>query len=230
MAVFPRTSAPAVAPEGDAVVEPEIPSTEAAALARLKALHSEAEETALLANLLGRSLYAALALALASAIAIALADTGLAREGAFGILMFFALGALMRAYRHTMAVPFERAALRSFAEDLNAIFLYAGFAWGAGAFLALAADANPVAVVVFSAGVSAALAVIIRKLTPSLNFIAPVAIMTAASALVRALPGSLMTALSVLAACALIAAVAAVLSHRQTLARRLPLWSDASLA
>jgi hypothetical protein len=226
MAVIPRVSASGV----EAVAEAEILPTEAATLSRLKALHSEAEETALLANLLGRSLYATMTLALASAAAIALANTGLAREAAFGVLMLCALGALMRAYRHAIAVPFERAALRSFAEDLNAIFLYAGFAWGAGAFLALAADAHPVAVVVFSAGVSAVLAAILRRLAPSLNFIVPVAILTALSALARALPGNLLTALAVLGACAAVAGAAALVSYREALSRRVPLWSDVSLA
>ena len=226
MAAIPRASTPGVEAIGEADVQPQ----EAASLSRLKALHSEAEETALLANLLGRSLYATMTLAIAWAAAIAFANTGRAREAAFGVLMLCALSALMRAYRHTIAAPFERAALRSFAQDLNAIFLYAGFAWGAGAFLALAADANPVVVVVFSAGVSAALAAVLRRQTPSLNFIAPVAILTVASALVRALPGHLMTALAVLGACALVAGLAALVSYREKLSRRIPLWSDASLA
>ena len=226
MAVIPRVSVSSV----EAVAEADLLPTETATLSRLKALHSEAEETALLANLLGRSLYATMTLALASAAAIALANTGLARETAFGVLMLFAFIALRRAYRHTIAAPFERAALRSFAEDLNAIFLYAGFAWGAGAFLALAADANPVTVVIFSAGVSAVLAAILRRLAPSLNFIAPVAVLTSASALVRALPGNLLTALTVLGACALVAGAAGLISYREGLSRRVPLWSDTSLA
>ena len=225
MAAIPRVATPGI----EAIGEPEVQPQEAASLRRLKALHSEAEETALLANLLGRSLYATMTLAFASAIAIAFANTGRAREAAFGVLMLCALGALIRAYRHTIAAPFERAALRSFAGDLNAIFLYAGFAWGAGAFLALAADANPVAVVVFSAGVCAALATLLRRLAPSLNFIAPVAILTCASALVRALPGNLLTASAVLGACALVAGLAALVSYREALSRRVPLWNDASL-
>ena len=224
MAAIPRAS------DSAPLAEPDAQPSEAASLGRLKVLHTEAEETALLANLLGRSLYAIVTLAVASALTIVFAGTGLERELAWGTLMVLALGALIRAYRRTIAAPFERAALRSFAYDLNAILLYAGFAWGAGAFLALSPDAHPVIVLVYSAGIAAALAVILRKLTSSLNFTAPVAVMTAASVLVRALPGSLLTAAAVLGACALVVGVVALASYREALSRRVPLWSDASPA
>jgi len=225
MAAIPRVSG-----SDEIVAEPEAQLPETASLSRLKALHSEAEETALLANLLGRSLYATVTLALACVLTLVLAQTGIERELAWGGLMVLALGALIRAYRHTIAAPFERAALRSFAEDLNATLLYAGFAWGAGAFLALSADAPPAIVLVYSAGISAVVAAILRKQTPTLNFIVPVAVMTAASTVLRALPDYLIMAPAVLAACALVAGAVAFASYRETLSRRVPLWSDASPA
>jgi hypothetical protein len=228
MAAIPRLSDSEPIAETEALPSPEAQSSEAASLSRLKVLHGEAEETALLANLLGRSLYVTVTLALASALALVFASTGLERELAWGALMGLALTALMRAYRRAIAASFERAALRSYAYDLNAILLYAGFAWGAGAFLVLAPDAHSAVVFLYSAGIAATLAAILRKLSSSLNFIAPVAVMTAASVLLRALPGALLTASAVLVGCALVAGVAVLASYREALSRRVPLWSDAS--
>ncbi len=175
-----------------------------APLSRLRALHDEAEETARLANLLGRTLYASVALTLGTALALAFATTGLAREAGYGVLMLLAVGAALHAYRHTMAAPFERAALRSFSEDLNAIILYSGFAWGAGAFLAFGVAANPLASVVYSAGMIAVLAVVLRSVTPVLHFAMPAAALCAASLL---LGGHGLAAVAVLASCAAVAAV-----------------------
>lgn len=227
MAAIIRASAPGFS---EPLLEQTAPASEPPSLGRLKELHAEAEETALLSNLLGRSLYAAITLSLAAAAAIVFADTGVARELSWAALMLFGIGAMMRAYRHTIAAPFERAALRSFAEDLNAILLYAGFAWGAGAFLALSADAYPAVVLLFSAGISVAIAAILRKAVPAIHFIAPAAVMTAASVLLRALPGGMLTALGVLAACTLVAGVALLVDHRSAVARRLPALGDVTLA
>ncbi len=223
MAAVPRPIPSRVNPRA----EPPLAALEGSSLDRLKALHGEAEETARLANLLGRSFYATIALGLASAATLAFADTGLACEAAWAMLMVFAIAALARAYRHTIAQPFERAALRSFAEDLNAILLYAGFSWGAGAFLALAGDTHPVAVLLFSAGMSIVLAAILRKSVPVLYFIAPVALLSAASVLLRALPGDLVTALAVVVACGLVAGASAAVGYREAQARRTPLFGAA---
>jgi hypothetical protein len=157
-----------------------------APLARLKALHEEAEETARLANLLGRTLYAGIVLALGSAATAALATTSVSRQMGWLILMFLAIGAVFHAYRHTMAAPFERAALRSFAEDLKAILLYAGFAWGAGAFLALGVAANPFAAIFYSGGMIAALALLLRSSAPVVYFAIPSAMLCAVSSLLGA--------------------------------------------
>lgn len=227
MAAIIRASAPGLS---EPVLEPVAPTPELPSLGRLKALHAEAQETALLSNLLGRSLYASITLSLAAVVAIVFADTGVAREASWAALVLFGIGAMMRAYRHTIAAPFERAALRSFAEDLNAILLYAGFAWGAGAFLALSLDANPAVVLLFSAGVSIAIAGILRSAMPAIHFIAPAAFMTAASVLLRGLAGGMLTALAVLAASAFVAGVALFIEQRSAAARRLPVLGDVTLA
>jgi hypothetical protein len=215
MAAIPRlsTSLPAELPavEKGTLAEQTVPAL--APLSRLKALHEEAEETARLANLLGRTLYAGIVLALGSAAAVAFATTSVSRQMGWLILMFLAIGAVFHAYRHTMAAPFERAALRSFAEDLKAILLYAGFAWGAGAFLALGVAASPIAAIFYSAGMIAALAVLLRSSAPVVYFAIPSAVLCAASSLLGA---HVLGAIGVLIAGIAVAAVSRALDpHKE---------------
>ena len=109
-------------------------------IAKLALLHAEAEETARLANLLGRSLYAAIALPLLGALTVAFSEgMGTARLLVWCAFVAAAAIAMLHAYFRTIDQPFERVALNYFAKDLSAILLFAGFAWGAGAFLALPA-------------------------------------------------------------------------------------------
>ncbi len=68
------------------------------------------------------------------------------------VLIGAGLASLMRSYVIAIAAPFERAPLRLFARDLQAIMLYVGFAWGAGSFLALPADVTVLQAIMFSAG------------------------------------------------------------------------------
>jgi hypothetical protein len=181
-------------------------------LSRLRALHEEAEETARLANLLGRTVYAGATLAIASVTTILFATTDLPRALGWEVLMLLAIGALLHAYRHTMAAPFERAALRSFADDLKAILLYAGFAWGAGAFLVLGVAASPLAAIFYSAGMAATLALLLRSATPVLYFTLPVAGLGAASALIG---GHVFAAFGAIAACAAVTVASHLLDQHR---------------
>src|SRR6266481_3787529 len=115
----------------------------APAVARLAQMHAEAVETARLANLLGRAPHAAIALPVMAVLAVmAGGGAGVPSTIAWAILIVVASLAIARAYGHAIHQPFERAALHAFARDLSACLLYAGFAWGAGAFLAIANGAS----------------------------------------------------------------------------------------
>ncbi|HWD28699.1 MAG TPA: hypothetical protein VG387_16120 [Rhizomicrobium sp.] len=175
------------------------------ALATLSALHAEAVETARLANLLGRSLYAIIALPALGALTLALADAGTAETIAWGILMGFACLALARAYAHAIHQPFERAALHGFAQDLSAGLLYAGFAWGAGAFLALTPDTTGFDALAFAAAPSLLLAALLRERQAVLLFVAPVAGLTSLACVMRPFASGTMGAGVVLVACAILA-------------------------
>lgn len=183
-------------------------------LERLAALCEEASETSRLANLLGRAPYAAAALACGAVIAaIGSGNTSPARSLAWLVLIIAAIAALARCYWQTLRAPFERGPLQAFAQDLDAILLYAGFAWGAGAFLILS-GATPLALSLFSAGMAGLVAVILRTAKPVLFFLGPVAALTLASAAAQPHPGSAVLAAAVIALSAAMTAASLILERR----------------
>lgn len=175
------------------------------ALAQLSRMHLETVETARLANLLGRSLYTMVALAAFGLLVLA-AGGEVAPTIAWAVLMGVAVLALARTYRHAMAQPFERAALQAFAQDLSACLLYAGFAWGAGAFLALPAATPAGGALVFAAAPAVAVAALLRERQPVLFFLAPVAALTSLACVMRPFADGAIASGLVLLACAIVAA------------------------
>jgi len=190
---------PAVAPTADA---------SSTALSRLAQIHAEAVETARLANLLGRTPSAGIAIGVLAAITLAAAG-GATRSEAFVWAGLVAAGlfALTFAYRHAIGRPFERPSLDAFAEDLKACLLYAGFAWGAGAFLALAGSTPGIAALLFAALPAVALAVLLRERQAVLLFLAPAAGLTSLACVLRPFTEGASAAAAALVAAA-IAAVA----------------------
>jgi hypothetical protein len=205
MAVLPsETSQPAArqpAPQTERRADPRI------RLAQLSRLHDEAQETALLANLLGRAPQTAAALALfaLATAALSFASMPAAAIAAWLALVGAAVVAIWRAYSRAIEAPFERATLKNFAGDLSAILFYAGFAWGAGAFLAVPAQAS--ALVLFAAGPVLLVAGLLRAKDQALLFLAPVAALTIAAALVRPVAQSFEAAGLVILCCAIVAGV-----------------------
>lgn len=173
-------------------------------IARLALLHDEARETGLLANLLGRTPYAASVIAIA-ALAIAAINYGampLAELSVWLVLALIGAGAMGRRYLRAIGHPFERGTLREFAYDLNAIAIYAGFAWGAGAMLVLGPHTTPLMLAAYATIIPAAVAAILRTREISLGFLAPAATLCAFAALLRPLPEGPLAAAFVLIACA----------------------------
>ena len=196
------------------------PGTGQTPLAALARMHHEAVETAQLANLLGRSLPAAIGLPVLAALTVFLAGgTGAPRTTAWAILIAAASLAVARAYAMAINQPFERAVLRAFAQDLNACLLYAGFAWGAGAFLGLGSGASVSAILLFAAVPTAGIAILLRDRMPVLLFLAPVAALTAFACVLRPFAHGALTAGLVLVACAAVAG-AAIAVARHVAARR----------
>jgi hypothetical protein len=171
---------------------------------RLAMLHDEARETAILANLLDRTPYVAGALVLftAAAFAASIGTMPAAEPATWAILMLIGIGAIIRSYMRTIAQPFELSALREFSADLHAILLYCGFAWGAGAYLAVSPEASPVVLLAFSAGAGLVVAGLLRTKEIALGFVVPVAALAAFATVLRPLPAGPLGAAFVLIACA----------------------------
>lgn len=173
-------------------------------MSRLAGLHAEAAMTAHFANLLGRGplLGAALIAATALTAGFAFGHVPGAEIGAWLVLMAGGCAALAKSYRQAIRAPFELVPLRAFAEDLKAIMLYCGFAWGAGAYIALPADIGLAGIVVFSAGAAAFFAITLRNKATAIAFLAPVAGMSAFAAVLRPLQDAALASALVLIGCA----------------------------
>jgi hypothetical protein len=185
------------------------------AVAQLAPMHAEAVETARLANLLGRAVHAAIALPVLAVATVLLAGgAGMSSTIAWAILVAVATLSIARAYGHAIRQPFERAALHAFAQDLSACLLYAGFAWGAGAFLALSATASSGIALLFAGVPALAIAVLLRERQAALLFLAPVAALTAFACVLRPFAGGTLAAALVLIASAIAAAAIVAAARR----------------
>jgi hypothetical protein len=204
----------------DIAIAKPVPVATELPLATLARMHHEAVETARLANLLGRSLQAAIGLPILAALAVFTAGgAGVPSTTAWGILVAVASLSIARAYASAINQPFERAVLRAFAKDINACLLYAGFAWGAGAFLALGSGASPLAIVAFAAVPIAGIAILLRDRLPALLFLAPVAALTSFACVIRPFADGALAAGLVLILSALVAG-SVILVERHVAARR----------
>lgn len=189
-------------------------------LGALARMHHEAVETARLANLLGRSLQAAIGLPILAALAVFMAGgAGVPSTTAWAILIAVASLSIARAYASAINRPFERAVLRAFAKDINACLLYAGFAWGAGAFLALGPATTPLVAMAFAGIPTAGVAFLLRDRMPVLLFLAPVAALTAFACVLRSFAEGTLAAGLVLILSAVVAS-AAILIERHVATRR----------
>jgi hypothetical protein len=160
-------------------------------LTRLSQLHDEAAKTALLANLLGRAPYAAAALAAAAVVTATLVGSTapIAELATWLALVAAGLGAVARVYAKAIRAPFELATLQSFARDLSATLVYAGFAFGAGAVLVLPAHVSLLALLAFGAGTSAVVGALLRVRDMTLCFLIPAVTLSAFAAIVRPFQG-----------------------------------------
>ncbi len=175
-------------------------------LAQLARLHDEAAKTSILANLLGRSPQAMAALTACALVAVGLSYNAMPLQQAVVWFALVAAGvvAMWRAYARAIDAPFELFTLRGFASDLSAILFYAGFAWGAGAFLVLAPQANMLAAALFVAVPAALVAGVLRSRLQALFFLVPAAGLTLIATLIRPLGGLGATGVA-LVACAVVA-------------------------
>jgi hypothetical protein len=155
------------------------------ALERLTGLHNEAVETLRLTNLFARVPLAAGALGAgcATLLIISGGSGSTIFIGLWTIFVGTAVLAMLRVARRTLSTPLELPSLRAAALDLNAVMLYAGFAWGAGAFIGMPAGATLLNLLSFTLGGTLALGIILRTRGATLYFLLPNIALAAAAAL-----------------------------------------------
>ncbi len=173
-------------------------------IARLAVLHDEAAETAGLARLLGRATTAALALGLSASVVAANWHGPLVPLFAWLFLLGAGMAAVFRVYDNSVASPIDLVQMRARSADLSAVMLYVGFAWGAGSFLALAADASLGGRLIFAAGAGALVTVALRNVVFSACFLLPATVLATAAALQQSGERRLLDGAAVLGSCVVV--------------------------
>ncbi len=170
-------------------------------LARLPALHDEAAENLRLIGFVGHSAHAACLLMLGGAVTLLLGGGTLAGNFAWSVLVLAGVVAMTVPYiRGPARAPFRRIRPQDAAADLRAALLYTGFAWGAGAFIALPSGNGAVLAVAFALIPSVLLALVLRDEMGIANFTAPACILAAMACLLRHGPGGTIAAALILTA------------------------------
>ncbi len=196
-------------------------------LAQLSALHDEATETALLANLWGRTPLAAGLVAAGTVFCAFWAKDQVPWQSlaVWVVLVAGGLAAGATVFVRASRAPFMRDTLRVFARDLLTVLLYGGCAWGAGAFLVFPLSGTPWVPLAFCAGMSAALGLLLRTGAAALAFALPAVVITATAFAVRPLRDGLALAGGLLLSAALAVALAYAADRfelRLTASRRTP--------
>jgi hypothetical protein len=151
-------------------------------LVRLPEIHLEISETAALSRFLQGAVSAGAALTLCGIVAVMfIGGGGLKQQFAWALLVLAGVTAMLRASIRAMGQALDRAPLRQSARNLRAILLYAGFAWGAGAFLLLGNDPVPIAGLCFAVLPSLLMALLLKDCAAAWRFIAPVTALSAAA-------------------------------------------------
>jgi hypothetical protein len=201
-------------------------------VARLAVLHAEARETARLANLLGRSAYAVLAFPAGTIVTLVLSGfgAGIVQALVWCAFMTAASAAVLIVYRRTIGQPFERAALQSFSLDLSAILMFAGFAWGSGAFLAMMPHTAVGVPALFVAAAAAMIGLLLRERAMVFLFLAPAAVIASFACVLRPTTGGAFDSALVLIASAIVGGVATVAERMRERAQEMPDLAGASTA
>ena len=131
-------------------------------LARLPVLHAEAARDARLGGFLSRSVQAAGPLMLAGAASLFAGGGTLQSDFVWSVLVLAGIAAMIVNYLRGQPGTANRVNLDVAAADLRAILLYTGFAWGAGAFLALPAAPGAALALAFAAGPALLMAVLLK--------------------------------------------------------------------
>ena len=175
------------------------PAPPAAAFDQLARLHVETSEVGRLVMFLRASLNSAsLFMLMGTCVLFLGGDATMPRNFAWATIMLAGVVGLLYSYIRTNAAVFDRAPVSVSARHLRLIFLYMGFAWGAGAFLAVPAMLPSFEAVLFAAIPTLLLALILHDGPATLAFLMPAGLLTLASAFLHSWPHPMVDALLIL--------------------------------
>jgi hypothetical protein len=150
------------------------------ALERLAQIHGENSRAARQALFLQGAVHAGSILILSGVAALAFAaGTSLAAGFAWSVLVLAGVAALLWSHIRDVASGIGPAPLAQAVKQLRGILFYAGFAWGMGAFLVLAPDTSPVAMLLFAGLPSLLLSLVLKDRDGTLAFLAPLTVLCA---------------------------------------------------
>jgi hypothetical protein len=152
-------------------------------LARLPVLRAEAGRNVRLGRFVANSVPLAGLLMLAGGMVLLAGGGGLQGDFVWSLLVLGGITAMTVNYIRGPARSPHTTKLETSAADLRAILLYTGFAWGAGAFLALPADPGIAAALAFALGPVVLAVLLLRDEAGIAAFAAPSAGLTAAAGL-----------------------------------------------
>ncbi len=187
-------------PNNDKITRSEpLPVLPADAFDRLARLHIETSEAGRLVMFLRAALNAASVFMLMGTCVLFLGGGAtLAHNFAWAVLMLMGVAALLHSYIRTNAAVFDRAPISVSARNLRLIFLYMGFAWGAGAFLALPVMPSSIAAILFAMVPTVLLALLLRDGPAVAAFLVPAGLLTVACAFLHGWPHPISDALLIL--------------------------------
>lgn len=159
------------------------------ALERLAKIHAENSQAARQAIFLQGAVHAASILILSGVAVLAFAaGTGLAAGFAWSVLVLAGVAALLWSHIRDVASGAGPAPLMLAAKELRIILFCAGLAWGMGAFLVLAPDAGPVAMLLFAGVPSLLLSLVLQDRDGALAFLTPVTVLCATAPVLTGWP------------------------------------------
>ena len=106
--------------------------------------------------------------------------------------------ALLHSYIRTNAAAFDRVPISQAARNLRVILFYMGFAWGAGAFLAVPPDLPALQAILFAVVPALLLALLLNDVDGACRLSGPAGVLTIGAAFVRSWPDAGLDALLIL--------------------------------
>jgi hypothetical protein len=173
---------------------------DARALDALPRLHDEAGRDLRLAQFLARAPQACIVLLIAGALVALSSANGLAAEFTWAVMLLAGIVVIVSNHMRNFAALQPRQSLQAAVSHLRGLFLYAGLAWGSGAFLVLPGEPVPVLTFVFAVVPAAVLALIVKDRQAIAAFAAPASVATVIAALLAGWPQAAWVSAAILAA------------------------------